>query len=92
MKSTSSESSKISTASILQLLDNMKTKQHRSSTSDVYYNVWTNFNKFLVRLDNIPHDWEAKTALYCGYLVKKGAQSSTIKSYISAIKATPGTH
>ena len=44
-------------------------------------------NRFLINLDyrgNI--SWEEKTALFGAYLVDKGIQSSTLKSYISAIK------
>ena len=53
-----------------------------------YHNVWKNFNKFLIRLDKRPQSWEEKVALYCGHLVEKGIQSSTLKSYITAIKKT----
>ena len=35
----------------------------------------------------MPNKWEERTALYCAYLVKNGIQSSTSRSYISAIKA-----
>ena len=45
-------------------------------------------NKFLIRLDY--HDqslsWEERTALFGAYLVESGVQSSTLKSYFSAIK------
>ena len=40
-----------------------------------------------MKLDTIPHDWEDRAALYIAYLVEEqGLQSSTIKSYLSAIK------
>ena len=32
--------------------------------------------------------WEDSTTLFIGYLIKKGIQSGTIKSYVSAIKKT----
>ena len=35
----------------------------------------------------MPATWEDRTCLYCGFLIEAGCQSSTIKSYISAIKA-----
>ena len=54
-----------------------------------YYNAWKNFNKFLIRLDRMPKLWEDRLCLYCTYLIQvKNLQSSTIKSYISAIKFT----
>ena len=39
-------------------------------------------------LDNIPNSWEKRTSIYCAYLIlDKKLQSSTVKSYMSAIKA-----
>ena len=35
-----------------------------------------------------PDDWEDRTLLFIAYLVDQGAQSSTVKSYVSAIKKT----
>ena len=52
-----------------------------------YHTVWKQFNNFLVKLDRRPKAWEDRTALYCAHLVQEGFQWSTIKSYISAIKA-----
>ena len=70
-----------------QILDQLKQDTNRSSTKKVYYNVWKNFNKFLVRLDSIPKLWEDRVSLYCTYLiVEKNVQSQTIKTYVSAIK------
>ena len=40
----------------------------------------------MIRLDRIPAKWEERVTLYCGFLSAEGIQSSTIKSYISAIK------
>ena len=34
----------------------------------------------------MPSSWEERVTLYCGYLVDRGSQSSTVKSYVSAIK------
>ena len=34
----------------------------------------------------MPRAWEERVSLYCAYLVNNGAQSTTIKSYVSAIK------
>ena len=35
-----------------------------------------------------PHQWEYRTVLFVGYLIESGIQSSTIKSYVSAIQRT----
>ena len=35
----------------------------------------------------MPKSWEEHTSLFCAYLVDKGTQSQTVKSYVSAIKA-----
>ena len=45
-------------------------------------------NKFLLKLDHklINTSWEQKTTLFGAYLVDNGIQSSTLKSYFSAIK------
>ena len=56
------------------------------STKRNYHVVWTNFNKFIIKLDHIPAKWEERTSLYCTYLILEGYQSSTVKSYVSAIK------
>ena len=58
----------------------------KPSTKQNYLNVWKLCNKFLVQLDRLPNNWEDRTALFCAYLINSGIQSSTLKSYISAIK------
>ena len=67
-------------------MERLKNKQVRNTTSANYFGIWRNFNNFLIRLDQRPSSWENRLILYCTYLVEKGTQSSTIKSYISAIK------
>ena len=52
-----------------------------------YHCVWRVFNEFFLRLDYKPKSWEDRLVLFVGYLVNEKKQSSTIKSYISAIKA-----
>ena len=69
------------------ILDNLRSKQNRESTAQNYYSIWKQFNKFMVKLDVWPRDWEHCVALYCTYLVNEGRQSNTINSYISTIKA-----
>ena len=48
--------------------------------------IWRHFNSFLIKLDRKPEDWEQRTALFCAYLIDKGNKSTTLKSYVSAIK------
>ena len=68
-------------------MDKLQLQQRRSSTARNYFTIWRAFNNFLVRLDRLPKFWEDRVALYCMYLTEAGAQSQTIKSYISAIKS-----
>ena len=82
-----SHTSSISTAQMESILEGLKTKQHRSSTMKNYHTIWRTFNSFVIKLDKKPRIWEDRVALFGAYLVNKGIQSSTLKSYISAIKA-----
>ena len=68
------------------IIEKIKLKRNRLSTNKMYYKVWKTFNTFLVHLDCRPESWEQRALLYCAFLVQKGTQSSTIKSYVSAIK------
>ena len=45
------------------------------------------FNEFFIRLDEKPDNWEDRILLFSGYLIDNDKKSSTVKSYISAIKA-----
>ena len=85
-KSVSSDSSTISVKSVTRILESLKSKSNRPSTMDNYLEVWRLFNKFLIRLDFMPDTWEARLGLYVTHMIDKGLQSSTVKSYISAIK------
>ena len=51
-----------------------------------YHSIWRIFNGFLIKLDKRPDSWEDRLTLFGAYLVNKGLQSSTLKSYFSAIK------
>ena len=76
----------ISTTAIEQIVDNLKNKRHRDSTRENYYCVWRTFNEFFIQLDRKPDTWEDRIILFVGYLITKKLQSSTIRSYVSAIK------
>ena len=69
--------------------------QHKESTRINYHKIWGYFNQFTLKPDRKMTSWEESTSLYCTYLINKGAQSATIKSYVSAIKTklrTDGYH
>ena len=70
------------------IVESLMLKQHRDSTSKNYLNIWRQFNKFVIKLDVKPELWEDRATLFVGYLIEKGMQSTTVKSYISAIKKT----
>ena len=85
---TSSEASKLSTASIQGIIEKLKSRQNRSSTMKTYLSVWRQFNKFVIRLDVKPNSWEERASLFAAHIVDRGMQSQTVKSYMSAIKKT----
>ena len=84
---TGSTSSKISTNSMRLLLEKIKQSQLRKSTKRNYQQVWRQLNKFAIKLDQLPSSWEEHMALFIAHLIDQGGQSSTIKSYVSAIKS-----
>ena len=84
---TSSGSSKISAHHMQSILNNLKQNANSSNTKRTYHSIWRNFNNFVIRLAYKPRYWEDRVSLFLAYMVEKGAQSSTIKSYTSAIKA-----
>ena len=88
LSSSSSSSSWISSTQMQGVIERLLANQHRSSTAKTYFRVWRTFNNFIVRLDVRPKFWEERTSLFVAYLIDKGTQSSTIKSYVSAIKKT----
>ena len=69
-----------------QLVQHLLGKQNRSSTMRTYLNIWRQFNNFVISLAVKPASWEARTTLYIAYLIEQGRQSSSIKTYVSAIK------
>ena len=87
-KSDSSSSSTISTLAMYNLMEKLKKECFRDATKHNYYSVWKSFNKFLVCLDQKPNNWEDRILLFATYLVDSKRKSTTIKSYVTAIKAT----
>ena len=70
------------------ILEKLKRAKYRNSTANNYLAVWRKFNDFVQRLDIRPKSWEDRACLYGAFLIDKGIQSSTLKSYMSAIKHT----
>ena len=69
-----------------QMVEKLKRQCNRSSTANKYLDIWRIFNKFVIWLDKKPKTWEERLTLFCAYLVQEKRKSTTIKSYISAIK------
>ena len=69
-----------------QILDCLQNQNVRTNTKKVYHRIWTSFNKFLIKLDRKPKLWEDRVTLFLVYITHNGAQSSRVKSYLSAIK------
>ena len=84
----SSNSSRISTECMNRIICSLKNKQNRESTARNYLVIWRLFNAFIIKLDKRPDNWEDRINLFVAYLINDGKQSSTIKSYISAIRTT----
>ena len=87
-KQHSDTSSRISSVDMERIVNRLMMTQHRDSTAKTYLSVWRQFNKFIIELDVKPTLWEDRTTLFIGYLIDKGMQSSSVKSYVSAIKKT----
>ena len=85
--SSSGSTATISTVQLDRIIDRLKNQKNRESTRKIYYSVWKNFNHFCIQLDLKPETWEERLVLFVGYLVKNDLKSTTIKSYISAIKS-----
>ena len=68
------------------IIEKLKGITNRSLTTKNYLSIWKKFHDFIMKLDPKPKSWEEKFFLYGAYLVDKGIQSSTLKSYKSTIK------
>lgn len=60
--------------------------RHSTATRLKYHDIWINFNKFLIKFDRMPATWEDRVYVYIAHLVDNRKQSSTIKTYLSAIR------
>ena len=73
-------------------MEQLKLQRHRNSTQRNYYSVWKTFNKFYIKLDKKPVDCETRIVLFVAHLVTDNKKSTTIRSYLSAIKAILADH
>ena len=85
--SSGSSVSTLSTSEIEAIIFKLKGERHRDSTRGNYYCIWKLFNSFYLKLDNKPATWEQCLILFVAYLIEQKRKSSTIRSYISTIKA-----
>ena len=72
---------------IRDIVDRLKLQRNRDSTCETCHRIWKRFNKFFLRLDDEPNNWEDRITLFLGHLIGNfKLQSATIKTYMSAIK------
>ena len=83
----STSSSTISSKYIEQVIDGLRNKQIRASTAENYLGVWGLFNKFLIKLDHRPNNWEDRAVMFLAFMIDNGAQSSMVHSYLCTIKS-----
>ena len=79
--------STISMSGIRRIIEKLRNLRHRGSTQRNYYTVWKIFNRFYIKLDVKPSNWEERIQLFVGQMIEEKKQSSTNKSYLSAIRA-----
>ena len=82
----STETEKISTERMNLIFERLKSQQNRKSTQRNYHCIWKKFISFTLNLDEIPMSWEERLCLFGTHMVEKGSQSTTIRSYMSALK------
>ena len=85
-RTSSSEKTTISTAEIRQIVEKLRVQRCRDSTRATYHRIWKIFSDFYFRLDDKPTTWEDRIILFMGHLVNNNLKSSTIRSYISALR------
>ena len=81
------DSGSISTSHINKIIDKLRYEQNCDMTQKNFLAIWRVFSNFFFKLDIKPDNWTDRLPLFVGYLIDKNRRSSTIKSYVSAIKA-----
>lgn len=80
------EPHKISLDLFSRIVERLSNDGIQPTTKIMYHSVWCNFNKFLLSFDDLPTTWEDKMVLYASFLADIGSSSSTVSSYMSAIR------
>lgn len=57
-----------------------------NDTKNMYHKIWCNFNRFLLCFDDLPTTWEEKLVLYATFLADIGKATTTVSTYMSAIR------
>ena len=86
--SSSSGESSILVRNIELIIENLKLQSCQKPTAKNYLGIWRRFKQFILKLDVRLRAWEDKATLFIGYLIENGMQSSSVKSYLPAIKKT----
>lgn len=68
------------------IIEEIKFMKHRVSTRLKYHEIWTMFNKFLIRFDRMPMTWEDRIYVFIAHLVDNKKSVNTVKNYLSAIR------
>lgn len=68
------------------ILAKIKGMRLRWKTRRMYHARWLAFNKFIQKFDIMPDTWEERLHLYAAYLIDNKKQSSTVRTYLTAIK------
>ena len=68
-------------------MDRLKSQRCRDTTRATYHKVWKLFSDFFIKLDIKPRNWEHRLILFTRYLVDCDLKSSTIRTYVSAIRS-----
>ena len=76
----------VSVDAMNRIIQKLCSMRNRASIKQNYLSIWRQFNRFIIWLDVKPNNWEDRTTLFVVQLVEDGMQSSTVKSYVSAIK------
>ena len=76
----------LSTAEIEHIVECLKSQRCRDSTRKTYHRIWRIFALFYAKLDVKPTLWSDRIVLFTAFLIDNQLQSSTVKSYISAIR------
>ena len=67
-------------------MEKLRGANTKDSTKRIYLAIRRQFNAFIIKLDKRPSSWEERTAMFLAHHADNGTQSSTLKSYVSAIK------